>query len=102
MRFVCIASLANYNSQASLCAFPYFVPFYVPACPVDEAPAWTLDQSVGLVFFFLLIGLYLSSSTLDKFVAKAQRRQLGLCEECGGLYDPTTCTEKSCPSRAQQ
>lgn len=66
---------------------------------VDEAPVWTLDQSVGLVFGFLLLGIYLSSSTLDKWIAKAQRRQLGLCEECGGLYDPQTCSEKECPSR---
>ncbi len=66
---------------------------------VDESPVWTLDQSVGLVFGFLLLGLYLSSSILDKWVAKGQRRQLGLCEECGGLYDPQTCTEKDCPSK---
>lgn len=29
---------------------------------MDEAPAWTLDQAVGLVFGGLLVLLYLSSS----------------------------------------
>lgn len=65
-------------------------------------PEWTLDQAVGLVFGFLLLGLYLSSSQLDRFVARTQRRQLGLCEECGGLYDPQTCTQQGCPSKKAQ
>lgn len=62
-------------------------------------PCW---QAVGLVFGFLLLGLYLSSTQLDKFVAKAQRRQLGLCEECGGLNSPETCTQQGCPMKAKQ
>ncbi|KAL4418778.1 hypothetical protein ABPG77_001645 [Micractinium sp. CCAP 211/92] len=68
---------------------------------MDEAPAWTLDQAVGLVFGALLLLLYLSSTQVDKFVARQQRRQLGLCEECGGLYDPATCQQQGCPSRRQ-
>lgn len=32
------------------------------AVAVDEAPIWTLDQAVGLVFGGLLLLLYLSSS----------------------------------------
>ncbi len=66
---------------------------------MDQAPEWTLDQLVGLVFGGLLLTLYLSSSQLDIFVARAQRRKLGLCEQCGGLYSPASCTEKGCPMR---
>lgn len=38
---------------------------------------------------------------VDKFVARQQRRQLGLCEECGGLYEAATCQQQGCPSRRQ-
>ena len=99
------------------------------ATAVDEAPAWTLDQAVGLVFGGLLLLLYLSSTQVgvvrvtsrwalrtckavadrcvvlligaqvDRFVARQQRQQLGLCEECGGVFEPGSCTEKSCPAR---
>ncbi|KAI3429663.1 hypothetical protein D9Q98_005748 [Chlorella vulgaris] len=72
------------------------------AAAVDEAPVWTLDQAVGLVFGGLLLVLYLSSSQVDAFVARQQRRQLGLCERCGGLNEPASCTEKGCPVREQQ
>lgn len=71
------------------------------AAIVDEAPVWTLDQAVGLVFGGLLLLLYLSSTLVDKFVAKGQRRQLGLCEECGGVNDPATCQQQGCPSRSR-
>ena len=69
---------------------------------IDEAPAWTLDQIVGLVFGGLLLALYLSASQVDRFVARAQRRELGLCEECGGLNDAASCAEMACPARRQQ
>lgn len=70
------------------------------AVAMDEAPSWTLDQIAGLAFGFLLLAFYLSATQIDKFVAKSQRRQLGLCEECGGLYNPTSCTRNNCPSKA--
>jgi hypothetical protein len=63
---------------------------------LDEAPAWTLDQAAGLVFAALLVAFYTSATQVDVFVARAQRRQLGLCEECGGLYDAATCTQAKC------
>ena len=34
---------------------------------------------------------------VDVIIARSQRRELGLCEECGGLFDPETCTEWRCP-----
>ncbi len=40
-----------------------------------------------------------SAKQVDVFVAKAQRRQLGLCEECGGVFDPATCKQEGCPSK---
>jgi hypothetical protein len=66
---------------------------------VDEAPAWTLDQVAGLVFAALLVAFYVSSTQVDVFVARAQRRQLGLCERCGGLNDAGSCREAECPER---
>ena len=80
-----------YAARTSRSLTPLFSPLH-PSYP---------PQSVGLVFAFLLLGLYLSSSQLDKWVARRQRRQLGLCEECGGLYDPETCTQKACPSKGK-
>ena len=65
----------------------------------DAAPAWTLDQAAGLVFAGLLVFLYVSSTQVDLIFARAQRRQLGLCEECGGLYEPGSCQLKGCPRR---
>lgn len=65
----------------------------------DEAPPWTLDQIAGLVFAGLLVALYFSSTQIDAIVARSQRRQLGLCEECGGLFDPASCQQKNCPSK---
>lgn len=65
---------------------------------MDSSPPWTLDQIAGLVFAGFLIVLYFSAGAVDKLVARAQRRSLGLCEECGGVYLPETCPMgKSCP-----
>jgi hypothetical protein len=72
----------------------------VAATVMDEAPVWTLDQIAGLVFFFFLIAIYLSSTLVDSFVARMQRRQLGLCEECGGVYEPSSCMQTQCPYKS--
>lgn len=39
---------------------------------------WTADQAWGLVVGFALVAVWFSSTRIDKFVADAQRRQLGL------------------------
>jgi hypothetical protein len=57
----------------------------------DASPKWTLDQIAGLVFAAFLLFVYASSQIIVAFVARAQRRQLGLCEKCGGLYTPESC-----------
>lgn len=69
------------------------------ASSIEETPPWTLDQIAGLVFAGLLLAFYLSSRYIDRAVAQAQRRSMGLCEECGGLYDPTSCPEPACKQR---
>lgn len=46
----------------------------------------------------LLASIYLATK-VDRVVARAQRRELGLCEECGGLYEPESCAEGKCPMR---
>ena len=72
-------------------------PFLDLAVAADQAPAWTLDQIAGLVFGGLLVVFYFSSQIIDSSVAKSQRRQLGLCEECGGVYTAATCRKDNCP-----
>lgn len=64
---------------------------------LDSAPEWTLDQIAGLVFASLLVALYFSSKMIDEYVASSQRRELGICEKCGGLNAQSTCEEKECP-----
>ena len=71
------------------------------AATLDTAPVWTLDQIAGLVFGGLLVAFYFSSQYIDKYVAKSQRRQLGLCEECGGVNDAATCQSRTCPLKKQ-
>jgi hypothetical protein len=57
------------------------------------------------MFLFIVQGIMVASvffaSKVDDFVAKSQRRELGLCEECGGLYDPDLCSEGKCPSKGK-
>eukprot|EP00798_Chlamydomonas_sp_ICE-L_P014152 gene14152-biopygen23233 len=71
------------------------------ASGVDIMPAWTLDQIAGLVFGGVMLASVLLSAQVDVFVAKAQRKQLGMCEECGGVYNPSTCEMEECPSKVQ-
>ena len=69
---------------------------------LDSAPEWTRDQIAGLVFGGLLVALYFSSKFIDDYAAASQRKQLGLCEKCGGLYDGSSCPERDCPEKARQ
>ena len=41
------------------------------------------------------------ASKVDDIVARGQRRELGLCKECGGLYNEDLCTAGKCPSRGK-
>ena len=76
--------------------------FLYAVAALDTAPEWTLDQIAGLVFGGFLVALYFSSKLIDDYVAVSQRRQLGLCEKCGGLYDERRCQERNCPSRSDK
>jgi hypothetical protein len=42
---------------------------------------------------------YFGTPLVDSYIAKQQRRQLGLCEECGGVFDAATCQKANCPMR---
>lgn len=42
-----------------------------------------------------------SASQVDVWVAKAQRRNLGLCEQCGGVNNPATCNKANCPMKGK-
>lgn len=55
--------------------------------------AWLLGLQA-----FLLVTIYLALQ-VDVFVARSQRRQLGLCEDCGGVNDPASCPQPGCPMR---
>lgn len=63
----------------------------------DAAPAWTLDQIAGLVFGAGMLASVFAARGVDAAVARAQRRELGLCEQCGGVNDAGSCSEKGCP-----
>ncbi|GIL48882.1 hypothetical protein Vafri_5305 [Volvox africanus] len=66
---------------------------------MDAMPTWTLDQIAGLMFGAVMIAAILSARQVDAMVAKAQRRQLGLCEECGGVFEPGNCKQQNCPAK---
>lgn len=66
---------------------------------MDIMPTWTLDQIAGLAFSLVMVLFIVSAKQVDIFFARQQRRQLGLCEECGGVFEPGTCQVKVCPMR---
>ncbi len=45
----------------------------------------------------IMLASVLLATKVDVFIARAQRRDLGLCEECGGLNEPETCDSGKCP-----
>jgi hypothetical protein len=70
---------------------------------MDGMPVWTLDQIAGLAFGGVMLGAVLASRQVDEWVARVQRRALGVCERCGGANgDGATggCDEGGCPLRA--
>ena len=101
----------------------------IPASQVaalDTAPEWTLDQIAGLAFGVgahqklpappavipasgilsdfamqgLMVACFLLATKVDEYVARSQRRELGLCEACGGLNEVSSCKVPNCPMRA--
>lgn len=49
----------------------------------------------------LMVAFYFSSNYVDVYIAKQQRRQLGLCDRCGGLNEPATCSQDGCPMKSK-
>lgn len=68
---------------------------------LEESPVWTLDQIAGLAFGGLMLASVLLATKVDVLIARGQRRDLGLCEDCGGIYDPDLCNQGQCPSKTQ-
>ncbi|KAF6259211.1 hypothetical protein COO60DRAFT_1638555 [Scenedesmus sp. NREL 46B-D3] len=78
-------------------------------------PTWTLDQIAGLAFGVsssgsssssssskvVMVVCYFGAQQVDVIIAKQQRRQLGLCEECGGLYSAGDCRQDKCPMKSK-
>jgi hypothetical protein len=54
-----------------------------------------------LLLQVLMVLCYFGAQLIDVIIAKQQRRQLGLCEECGGLYSADSCKQDKCPLRAK-
>ena len=46
---------------------------------------WTTNELVGLACGAALLATTAGVARVDGFVARSQRRQLGLCPECGGV-----------------
>jgi len=65
----------------------------------DAAPAWTLDQLAGLVFAGGMLASFALAGRVDAALARGQRREIGLCEACGGVNEAATCGERNCPLR---
>lgn len=80
-RFDCL------GAQGHLAALRTHVP---SACVTDSAVAMQA----------LLIAAYYSSKIVDDYVAAGQRKDLGLCTMCGGVYDATDCPKEKCPCKA--
>ncbi|CAK0785846.1 hypothetical protein CVIRNUC_009058 [Coccomyxa viridis] len=68
---------------------------------LESQPAWTLDQLAGIAFGGIMVASVFFASKVDDVVARSQRRELGLCEECGGLYNVDLCAAGKCPSRGK-
>eukprot|EP00983_Pelagomonas_calceolata_P058360 1145448-Pelagomonas_calceolata.AAC.7 len=49
----------------------------------------------------LMLAAVLGAKQLDVFVARQQRKQLGLCEECGGIFEPSSCAQQQCPMKGK-
>ena len=50
-------------------------------------------QQLGMMASFLL------AYKVDSAVSRQQRRDLGLCEACGGLNEKESCRERGCPMK---
>jgi hypothetical protein len=48
-----------------------------------------------------MLAFYFGSQQVDVIIAKQQRKQLGLCERCGGLNEPATCSQEGCPLKGK-
>lgn len=46
---------------------------------------WSANELVGLVAGGVLLGTAAAATRVDAFVAGSQRRELGLCDVCGGV-----------------
>ncbi|KAK9821124.1 hypothetical protein WJX81_002100 [Elliptochloris bilobata] len=68
-----------------------------PRAAITDTPPWTLDQIAGLAFGAVMLASVYVAYKADVVVARQQRRELGLCEACGGLNEPETCRDAGCP-----
>lgn len=50
----------------------------------------------------IMLASVLLATKVDVYIAKAQRRDLGLCENCGGVYEPEVCNAGDCPLKKQR
>ena len=49
-----------------------------------------------------MIAAYASAGLVDEYVAAGQRKALGLCTKCGGVFEEEAqCPEADCPKRKQ-
>ena len=59
------------------------------------------DQCCSASLQGIMVASVFFASKVDDVVARSQRRELGLCEECGGLYNADLCAAGKCPSRGK-
>ncbi|DBA78923.1 TPA: hypothetical protein ACH3X1_008800 [Trebouxia sp. C0004] len=97
LRRNCHTNFRSFKSRQLLVHMPAIPVSLLSIALTEESPAWTLDQIAGLVFGGIMLASVLLAAKVDVFIARAQRRDLGLCEECGGLDEPETCDSGKCP-----
>lgn len=73
-----------------------------PCCVRIACAADMLTPTLRHLSQVVMVVLIVSAPAVDAWVARQQRRQLGLCEECGGVNDPATCRQARCPRQRQQ
>lgn len=60
-----------------------------------------LSSGVELLQGIMLASVLLATN-VDVYIARAQRRDLGLCEYCGGVYEPEKCNAGDCPVKKKK
>ena len=66
-------------------------------CDIDIMLSSGVKRLQGIMLASVLL-----ATKVDVYIARAQRRDLGLCENCGGIYEPEKCNAGDCPLKKKK